>query len=181
MSVGNGLALHLAGGRACQLTRRKLEYVPWPEAGALCQKRRNGRAQFYTLLPCCMSPNAKASHGAAQVREVVQEASLKPFPDPFIEGFKYDEEGRIVYPGMQVQVRTAYCFIAQRQSLANAPHLSVVLLRTSFVSCLLCSPSWLFCSGGTSMPGSRCMELAVHAPARGSPWALGLGFKGLKE
>ena len=41
----------------------------------------------------------------AQVREVVQEAGLKPFPDPFIEGFKFDEEGRIVYPGMQVQVR----------------------------------------------------------------------------
>ena len=75
------------------------------------------------------------SHGAAQVREVVQEAGLKPFPDPFVEGFKYDEEGRIVYPGMQVQVRLLDCFFAQatlwHHSAAGECPYALVLFRTN--------------------------------------------------
>ncbi|KAK9821723.1 hypothetical protein WJX81_004862 [Elliptochloris bilobata] len=38
-----------------------------------------------------------------EVREIAQEAGLKPFPDPYVEGFKFDDEGQVVYPGMQVQ------------------------------------------------------------------------------
>ena len=86
-------------------------------------------------MPCCTSPNAICSHGAAQVREIVQEAGLKPFPDPFVEGFKYDEEGRIVYPGMQVQVRLLDRFFAQATLEASLryrriSHLPVVQLST---------------------------------------------------
>lgn len=40
-----------------------------------------------------------------QVREIASEAALQPFPDPYVEGFAFDAEGQIVYPGMQVQVR----------------------------------------------------------------------------
>ena len=39
------------------------------------------------------------------MREIASEAALQPFPDPYVEGFAFDEEGQIVYPGMQVQVR----------------------------------------------------------------------------
>ncbi|KAL3153794.1 hypothetical protein ABBQ32_013378 [Trebouxia sp. C0010 RCD-2024] len=35
-----------------------------------------------------------------QVAEVLDGAGLVPFPDPFVEGFAWDEEGRLVYPGM---------------------------------------------------------------------------------
>ena len=78
--------------------------------------------QLRTLLLHCASQMRGVPHGAAQVREVVQEAGLKPFPDPFIEGFKYDEEGRIVYPGMQVQVRpfSIFNYIEWRVFIANA-------------------------------------------------------------
>lgn len=69
--------------------------------------------------PAARAQMRGGSHAAAQVREVVQEAGLKPFPDPFIEGFKYDEEGRIVYPGMQVQVRPREMFYCTGRSEAS--------------------------------------------------------------
>lgn len=47
----------------------------------------------------------KGRTGLLQVREIASEAALQPFPDPYVEGFAFDEEGQIVYPGMQVQVR----------------------------------------------------------------------------
>lgn len=42
-----------------------------------------------------------------QVAEVLDGAGVIPFPDPFVEGFKWDEEGRLVYPGMEEEVCTA--------------------------------------------------------------------------
>lgn len=39
-----------------------------------------------------------------QVAEVLNGAGLVPFPDPFVEGFTWDENGRLVYPGMEDQV-----------------------------------------------------------------------------
>ena len=133
----------------------------WPCLLAKPRKTREG-ASCWCLMPAlhcvqrsCLTlhtlavlyePDARGSHGAVQVREVVQEAGLKPFPDPFIEGFKYDEEGRIVYPGMQVQVRPQFCLIAQaalrRHSATQIPRLSVVLLRTNSVLSLRCCHSY---------------------------------------
>ena len=39
-----------------------------------------------------------------EVAEVLDGAGLVPFPDPFVEGFTWDENGRLVYPGMEEQV-----------------------------------------------------------------------------
>ncbi|KAL0023671.1 hypothetical protein WJX77_011852 [Trebouxia sp. C0004] len=35
-----------------------------------------------------------------QVADLLNEADVIPFPDPFVEGFKWDDNGRLVYPGM---------------------------------------------------------------------------------
>ncbi|DBA75980.1 TPA: hypothetical protein ACH3X2_008914 [Trebouxia sp. C0005] len=35
-----------------------------------------------------------------QVADLLNEAGVIPFPDPFVEGFKWDDNGRLVYPGM---------------------------------------------------------------------------------
>ncbi len=51
----------------------------------------------------CRRPSARAC--ARQVREVVEAAGLQPFPDAYVEGFAFDEEGQLTYPGMQVAVR----------------------------------------------------------------------------
>ena len=40
-----------------------------------------------------------------QVAEVLNGAGLVPFPDPFVEGFQWDENGRLVYPGIEDEVR----------------------------------------------------------------------------
>ncbi len=42
-----------------------------------------------------------------QVAEVLDGAGLIPFPDPFVEGFKWDDTGRLVYPGMPEEVSSA--------------------------------------------------------------------------
>lgn len=39
-----------------------------------------------------------------QVAEVLNGAGLIPFPDPFVEGFKWDDNGRLIYPGMPDEV-----------------------------------------------------------------------------
>jgi len=39
-----------------------------------------------------------------QVADVLNEAGVIPFPDPFVEGFKWDDNGRLVYPGMPDEV-----------------------------------------------------------------------------
>lgn len=39
-----------------------------------------------------------------EVAEVLDGAGLVPFPDPFVEGFTWDENGRLVYPGIEDQV-----------------------------------------------------------------------------
>ena len=39
-----------------------------------------------------------------QVAEVLDGEGLVPFPDPFVEGFAWDEEGRLIYPGIEDQV-----------------------------------------------------------------------------
>ena len=39
-----------------------------------------------------------------EVAEVLDGAGLVPFPDPFVEGFTWDENGRLVFPGMEDQV-----------------------------------------------------------------------------
>lgn len=38
-----------------------------------------------------------------QVAQVLKGAGLVPFPDPFVEGFAWDAQGRLVYPGMEDQ------------------------------------------------------------------------------
>lgn len=42
-----------------------------------------------------------------QVAQVLKGAGLVPFPDPFVEGFAWDAQGRLVYPGMEDQVMSA--------------------------------------------------------------------------
>ncbi len=51
----------------------------------------------------CRRPSARA--WARQVREIVEAAGLQPFPDAYVEGFAFDAEGQLTYPGMQVAVR----------------------------------------------------------------------------
>ena len=41
-----------------------------------------------------------------QVAEVLDGAGLVPFPDPYVEGFQWDENGRLVYPGIEDKVTT---------------------------------------------------------------------------
>jgi cell division protease FtsH len=36
-----------------------------------------------------------------QVQQVLQENGVTPFPDPFVEGFKWDKNGRLLYPGAE--------------------------------------------------------------------------------
>ena len=38
-----------------------------------------------------------------QVSEVLEGAGLVPFPDPYVEGFHWDDHGRLIYPGMPDQ------------------------------------------------------------------------------
>lgn len=39
-----------------------------------------------------------------EVAEVLNGAGLVPFPDPYVEGFTWDDNGRLIYPGMEEQV-----------------------------------------------------------------------------
>ncbi len=39
-----------------------------------------------------------------QVADLLNDAGVIPFPDPFVEGFKWDDNGRLVYPGMPDEV-----------------------------------------------------------------------------
>ena len=48
-----------------------------------------------------------------QVAEVLDGEGLVPFPDPFVEGFAWDEEGRLIYPGMEDQVM--HLFFSQQR------------------------------------------------------------------
>lgn len=73
------------------------------------------------------------------MREIVAEAGLQPFPDAYVEGFAFDEEGQITYPGMQVAVRArAPCHPRQPTvpGLADAQSLQQ---NASFIAgCSLC-------------------------------------------
>ncbi len=42
-----------------------------------------------------------------QVADLLNDAGVIPFPDPFVEGFKWDDKGRLVYPGMPDEVCSA--------------------------------------------------------------------------
>ena len=42
-----------------------------------------------------------------QVADLLNDAGVIPFPDPFVEGFKWDDNGRLVYPGMPDEVCSA--------------------------------------------------------------------------
>lgn len=54
-----------------------------------------------------------------EVAEVLNGAGLVPFPDPYVEGFTWDDNGRLIYPGMEEQVLGLF---------SPQTHLSVVAL-----------------------------------------------------
>ena len=88
-------------------------------------------AIFHLLTPCCVmqlieGAEVKALYGLTlnykplealverllrdttlsgeQVADLLNDAGVIPFPDPFVEGFKWDDNGRLVYPGMPDEV-----------------------------------------------------------------------------
>ena len=80
-----------------------------------------------------------------QVAEVLDGAGVIPFPDPFVEGFKWDEEGRLVYPGMEEEVCTAGFWEHLHACRARHCHqdcvcyLSLGIYELSFVCCTFTS------------------------------------------
>ena len=46
----------------------------------------------------------KETLSGAEVRETLEGAGVIPFPDPYVEGFTWGEDGGLRYPGMPTQV-----------------------------------------------------------------------------
>ncbi len=46
----------------------------------------------------------KETLSGAEVRETLEGAGVIPFPDPYVEGFTWGEDGGLQYPGMPTQV-----------------------------------------------------------------------------
>lgn len=58
----------------------------------------------------------------AEVRELMEQHSAKPFPDPYLEGFGWDEDKQLVFPGLgEVRCHTrCHAFMWQRFYVAAA-------------------------------------------------------------
>ena len=61
-------------------------------------------------------------------------AGLVPFPDPFVEGFTWDENGRLVYPGIEDQV--LLLFPSSTHVLPLLTIMNDQVVQTSLVSVL---------------------------------------------